>query len=224
MTDALTRPDDDDALEALLPDYVTGRLDRDRAAAVEAWVARDPGTRAERVAFERALAQTIARRVDEIPADVGLDRLMARLAAETAAEAPRRVAPAAPAEGLGARLRRWFAGPQLGFALAALVVVQAGIIATQVGTPGGGPVEYRSAGPAEVRRAVRVAFAADASEAIVRRALIEAGATLVAGPSQLGEYWVRPIEGDVEALAARLRERPGVQSASVDPGGPPPLR
>lgn len=241
MTGSATRaPGGEPDVDALLPGYVTGRLDARDAQAVDAWIAADPGPRRERVAFERAIAQDIERRVQELPADIGLDRLIRAAAADRSPQAAARPgdagsraqAAARPSEhasssstpGFGERLRRWFAGPQLGWALAAVVVVQSGVIVSQVGTPAGGPVEYRSAGPVDVRPAVRIAVAADASEAALRRALLEAGATLVAGPSQLGDYWVRPIAGELDALATRLRAMPAVQSADVDPAGPPPLR
>jgi anti-sigma factor RsiW len=81
--------DGDRDTESLLAHYVTGRLDAGEIAIVEAWIAEDPLRRQARVAFERALAETVERRVQELPADIGMDRLLKAAASDDARSAPR---------------------------------------------------------------------------------------------------------------------------------------
>jgi anti-sigma factor RsiW len=226
----MTTPSDEDEVVWLLPDYVTGRLDPAGVAQVEAWIAADPVARGERVAFERAIAESVARRVHELPAGIGLERLLAAVAAEAdGAVGAARVARDPPAAGAAApgplaRLRRWLGGPQLGWALGAVVLVQSGLIGVLMQSAGPPAVEYRSAAPGTAgapRPSVRVAFVPTATEAQVRELLLKSGATLIAGPTQLGEYWLAPLSGDdPRALLEALRGASQIQSASFDPVGP----
>lgn len=213
--------------DELIARYVSGTADPQSVARVEAWIAADPDRRRARIALDQAIARSLEQRVSELPADIGLDRLLRAAATDASARAAAR--PAARAahapETLWARLRRGFAMPQLGMAMAALVLVQSGLIGTLLLDSGGpAPVEYRSVAPGGPRPSVRIAFAPQASEAALRRLLIETGATVIGGPTQLGEYWVQPLSGDLPTLSAQLRASSLVVSAEVDPAGPTPTR
>ncbi|MCU0623974.1 MAG: hypothetical protein MUF53_08930 [Gemmatimonadaceae bacterium] len=207
-------------LDAALARYVRMDADPETVVRVESWIEADAPTRRGRVALDRAIAGDLDRRVREVPADVGLERLM------QAAAATRRVEGRAPvaSSNLLSRIRGWFEAPRLGMALAALVLVQSGLIGVLLEGRDPAPVEYRSAGGEAPRPSVRVSFSPDATEATVRDVLLQAGGTIVGGPTQLGEYWVVPATGDLDSLAARMRAMAGVRTAVVDPAGPPPAR
>jgi hypothetical protein len=137
------------------------------------------------------------------------------------AAARRRGAASAAGEGWRDRIARFIAplmSPQLGMAMAALVVVQAVVIGALVGRDGGAPdtVEYRSgAGVTEVV-AIRALINETVTEKTLREALRANDATIVDGPDPLGQYWIVTGDRDPETVAAALREAGIVASYVID--------
>src|SRR5690606_6024049 len=131
----------------------------------------------------------------EVPADVGWAELIRKVREDAAPEpaAARRRGAVAPAGGTWrdriARLVSPLMSPQLGMAMAALVVVQAVVIGALVGRESGGPdtVEYRSgAGVTEIV-AIRALINETVTEKTLREALRANDATIIDGPDPLGQ-------------------------------------
>lgn len=204
MTD--TRPHDE--AEALLPWYVTGRLDAEEQALVEAHLAGCAALRAA-LAGERALARLV--KVDEPAgsADAGWAALAARIAAPTPPVAARRatgrpwqrVARAATRP----RVLAWVVAAQF-----ALVSVLTGALVAERR-----PGAYRALGDATGARFgnALVMFEPQVSEARFRQALQASRARLVDGPTSANAYVLALPDGEVGAGLTRLRAAPGVTMA-----------
>ena len=197
----------------LLPWYVNGTLDVQDRAWVEEQIRRDPAMAAE-LRWHEAVREAARAGAADVPPEVGIERALGRIRAE------RRAARA----GLLDRIRQ-FAG-SLGvtpaFAVAALVVVvQAGVIA-RLAMPAGDRAAIRAQPGVEVVEAplLRIAFKPDAKEADIRMLLIDIKGEVVAGPGQLGSYYVRVPEDPALDLA-KIRASGVADSVEVVPGVPP---
>ncbi len=224
-------PRDPDRLDEALPWYLNGTLEE----ADRAWVEQALREEAERAGesaellrsleFDRRTAESLEQRLAEIPADVGWAELIRKVREDVAPEpaAARRGGTSVRAGGetWRERLARFVApllSPELGMAMAALVVVQAVVIGALVGREGGEPdtVEYRSgAGVTEVV-AIRALVNETVTEKALREALQANGATIVDGPDPLGQYWIVTGERDPETVAAALRDAGVVASYVID--------
>src|SRR5262245_294396 len=115
--------------DELLPFYVNDTLDESDRAWVDAYLSEHPKSAAE-LQWYRSLQEAMKRDAPAVSAEIGLDKVMAKIRAE---RAPAR-APAQPS--LGERMRGWLAAlapqpllrPALAAALA-VVVVQGVVIA-----------------------------------------------------------------------------------------------
>ncbi len=204
--------------DELLPFYVNDTLDEAERDWVDAYLREHPKSAAE-LQWYRSLEETIKRDVPAVPAEIGLDKAMARIRAE---RAPARTA-ARP--GIGERLREFFASitpqpvlkPALAAALA-VVVVQGFVIGNLV-TRGDESSEIRAVRPTVVEAGpyLKVNFKADAREADIRLLLVEVDGSLAGGPGQLGDWYVRIPEARIAAAAAILKASPIVDGvAQVD--------
>jgi hypothetical protein len=207
--------------DELLPFYVNDTLDATDRAWVDAYLREHPKSAAE-LQWYRTLQDTMQRDAPAVSAEVGLDKVMARIRAE---RAPTR-APAKPAEpSLGERVRGWLAAlapqPLLRPALAgalAVVVVQGIVIANLATQEDEGSV-IRAARPTAVDPGpfLKVNFKADAREADIRMLLVEVNGSLAGGPGQLGDWYVRIPEARIAAAAAAVKSSPIVDGvARVD--------
>jgi anti-sigma factor RsiW len=208
------------AVQALLPWYVSGRLDRAEITDVEAHLAGCTQCRDE-LAWERKMfsAQATLGSSSVEVAERGLAQLQARIqAADHAKHSP---LPGRPMPRTG---RWWWLAPWLPWALgaqfAAILLLTVLLVVPQK------PPElaYRALGaPAQVGPAnVVVRFRPDAAELDIRRALQDAGARLVDGPTVTDAYLLSvPAERQAAALAG-LRATPIVVLAeSLDAGARP---
>jgi len=197
-----------DKFDELLPFYVNDTLDEADRAWVDAYLSEHPKSAAE-LQWYRTLQDTMKRDAPAVSAEVGLDRVMARIRAERApTRAPAR--PAAPS--LGERVRGWLAAlapqPLLRPALAgalAVVVVQ-GIVIANLATKGDDS-EIRAVKPSVVEAGpyLKVNFKADAREADIRMLLVEVDGSLAGGPGQLGDWYVRIPEARLAAAADKIK-------------------
>jgi hypothetical protein len=202
----MTDRNDKRRFDELVPFYLSGAASPADREWIEAYLAREPGARAE-LAWHQALAGAIEERVASVPEDVGLAGLQARLAAERRGARPGRLA---------AALERWLPRPAVypAFAgAAAIVLVQAvaiGVLVTRDDTPAYSDV--RSLGGTERQSYLQVNFKPDATERDLRLALIRVGGRIVHGPGQLGDYYVA-VPGDRVDAARRELEASGVVEA-----------
>lgn len=202
-------PDD---LESVLPWYLNDTLD----PADRDWVETQLAGRDDLMAFDRALQHSLQARAEEVPADIGWSKLVARVRAD---EAPARSAPASE-ESFGARVGRLFAEwmtPRMGMAMAVLLAVQTvGIgylVNEQAGHEG---VTYRSAAQVAPVPVIRAMFPEDLTERRLREALGDAGLTIVDGPTPLGEYFLAGPAERLEVVARTLQDQGVLQHWSVD--------
>jgi hypothetical protein len=201
-----------------LPWYINGTLRSDEAdwmrsaCQASSWAARMKD-REEHLQAAAVAAQPSAR------GDLGRSRLMSLVAQSPAGE--RKV----PSRKQGSVAAQWLQGladllgrPQFAFAAAALVIGQAAILAWMVAAPSDVD-QMRSVGVTQAPT-LRVTFVQDATEAGIRQALIAAGARLVGGPNQFGEYWVASSMNSLEEVRKSLQGSGVVGTITIDPAGP----
>ena len=207
--------------DELLPFYVNGTLaDTDRAW-VEDYLSEHPVARAELQWYE-SLQTKLREDVPAVSSEVGLDRTMQRIRAERApAEAVRKPAEAKPRGGLldwlASLARQAVARPAFAGACA-LVVLQAGVIGTLMVEQHDDSSELRAMrGTAVVDHGpyLKVNFKGDAREADIRILLVEVRGNLVSGPGQLGDYYVRVPEPQLDATTATLSGSSIVEAVAV---------
>jgi hypothetical protein len=195
-----------DEVEALLPWYVTGRLDAASRARVERYVKAHPEIGAH-IALAREESEATVASNEAIPAPRPevLDRLRAGIAAH-----PRRRSFAAMLEQVSERFADWLASlapPQLALAAAAaalLVMLQAAAIGALVMERAGAPT-YQTAGGEQTASEgpeLLVGFTETATIGDITGLLKQLDAVLIDGP-KAGLYRLRlPGKGEEESKAA----------------------
>jgi len=203
MSDDLSERDE---IEALLPWYVTGRLDARERARVERYVREHPEVQAHlALAREESDATVTANEAIHAPGRDALDRLLASVAA-----APRRQPLGAAFCQLANRFSDWIAGlapPQLALAAAVaalLVMLQAAAIGALVLERAGAPT-YQSAGGEQTTGEsfeLLVGFADTATMGDIAALLKRLDAVVIDGP-RAGLYRLRlPDTGEEGRKAA----------------------
>ena len=215
-TDGLSEVDE---IEALLPWYVSDRLDAAARARVERYVEAHPEIRPHLDLAREELDATVAG--NEALAGLGPDAL-ARLRASIAATAPRRQSIFAQAS---QRFADWIgelSAPQLGFAGAAaalLLLLQAAAIGGLLLERGADPTYQTASGkqtPAEGIELL-VGFSKDASISEISNLLKQVGAVVIDGP-KAGLYRLRVASTDEEAGDATEALRRSGLVTSILPG------
>jgi anti-sigma factor RsiW len=204
-------PDAHAEVQVLLPWYVSGRLEADEHALVEAHLAACGRCAAEVEAERRLQAAHVGI---ETPGDV--ERSLAALRTRMAASRPAAQPAPAPIAG-GPRGWPWRRVPGwLQGALALQFAVIVGLAGWLLATPEG---DYRVLGSSAASGNVVVKFRADAAERDIRRALRASGARLVDGPTSTDAYLLAVPEGQEATAIARLRAEPHVLLAESLGGG-----
>lgn len=200
-----------------LPWYINGTLNQEERSWFEARLA-ESGWARDTLELERLLVQTSVT-VPEPQGDLGLHRLLRKVEADK--QVLRAVASAGAAHAPSGWWRkladrfRFLARPELAYAAWALVVAQAGWIGMAEYSTHGESQQIRS-GPGIVHRSLRVTFAKDVGEERLRNALISAGARIVAGPNQFGEYWLWSPVNSLDEMRAALAASGVVATMVVD--------
>lgn len=206
-------------VQALLPWYVTGRLDAADQAEVEAHLSACPECQAE-LGFERRLKAEVA----DLPIDVerGWALLQRRIVLDRAHQVRKpSIRTWLAAAGREARLRWRAGGPWLGWALAAPLLLFVLAVRTQ---PPAQPARYHALGaaPAAAAGNLVVMFRPDISERALRQTLRASHARLVGGPTSTDAYMLQVPAAERAAALATLRARPEIALAQpIDSGGPP---
>lgn len=200
-----------DEIRALLPWFVTGRLDAAEEARVAAHVSACRECQDE-LQFERRLEVEVAI----APVDVEHGWASMR----------RKMDGTSPPRAGGAIGAWWRASPSwLGWALAsqAVLVLIAGALTTRMTAGPAAPAPYRalSSAPATPAGNVVVIFRPDTREAALRHALQAADARLIDGPTAADAYVLHvPPAERARALAGLRARREVVLAQPLDPGGP----
>ena len=152
----------------------------------------------------------------DIAEDRGLAQVMQRIRAE--AKSASKAAARRDRENTLNRFREWFRwSPALALACG-LVAVQFGVIVHLYGLRGGEESEYSGVRTMIGRHSeafVRVAFKPDATENDLRTLVRGIGAEIVAGPTQLGDYYLVVPATGAEAALKTLQSNASVESAEV---------
>ncbi len=232
MTDTrFSTPVDRDHSSAadIAPWYLNETLSDDDRAWFESTLAEDPRG-ADALAFDRRIAAALQHRAEEIPADIGWNRLLQRMRTESAAQSAsstdrvRSVAAPALANGgagntFGERIQGWlssFWSPNVGAAMAAVLIAQTAAIGYLVSEPGDS-VSYRSVADVKPEPVIRALFVESITEAQLRAALLESGLNIVSGPDSVGQYLlIGESDADLAEAATRLRAAGVVNSVALD--------
>jgi hypothetical protein len=208
-------------LVQLLPWYVNGTIRADDRAWVDACLAAHSQARQE-LAWFQTLGGEISEQVSQAPADIGLQRAMARVRDDRQAKSP----------SLWQRLVNWLAqltprgsprfAPAMA-ALAALIVLQAGMLTNLLLKPDETSAIRSGAQGWADGPLLRVNFKADAKESEIRLLLVEAQALIVAGPTTLGDYFVKVAPARIDDVSARLKAHAVVQAVETVPSLPEAL-
>lgn len=201
-----------DRFAELAPWYVNGSLSAADRSWVDNYLAEHPEARAE-LAWFQSLQTRIKEAIPEVPATIGLNRAMARVRADQPTLAAR----------FGAFVASLSMKPAMSMALAAVVLVQGGVIVNMMKSAQDEATEMRAlrAQAVEEGPLVKVNFAPDAKESDIRMLLVSVQGTLAGGPGQLGDYYVRVPAGKEAAAAAKLKGMAIVQAVELAPGIPP---
>jgi hypothetical protein len=170
-------------------------------------------------ALERGVQETNRAALQGVPVDVGYALLRERLAGAAQAS-------------WWQRLRGWLVLPSpqgwrlaqglsmgLALGLGSMLALQGASEAPESQSSG-----VRSTAPALAEGPLlRVSFDAAASESSLRLALIEARSLIVAGPTRLGDYYLKPASGQLAEARATLLRSGVVRQADEVPGLPPEL-
>ena len=167
------------------------------------------------LAFDRQIAATLEQRADEVPADLGWDKLLRKVRADSAP--PVAVASPGIAQQIGGYL--WsLLTPGVGVAMAAVLVAQTvaiGILVEREPTPDA--AEYRSVGGLQPTPVIRAIINETTTEKQLRESLNASGASIVSGPSQMGEYLLKVEDGiDRTEVAETLQKNGVLVSFSLD--------
>lgn len=209
----------------LLPFYVNGTLQENDFTWMRHYLQENPQLRPQvglQESIRASLQETVAASIADMPPDLGFDRTITRIRAAEAAMPPR--------EGRMQRFLAWLIGrgsdgrwrlaPALVLALAVIGVQGVLLFERQMPTYG----EVRGTAPALADGPLlRVNFKPEAREADIRLTLIEARALIVAGPTRLGDYYLKTAPGQLAAVKLALSGSGLIQEIDEVPGLPEEL-
>jgi hypothetical protein len=198
----------------LLPFYLNGTLDPVDRAWVQEYLERNPDVRPQ-LEFQEALRGTlitgVERSVEAVPATIGLPSTLSRIRARS----PR------------SRLLEWVFSTRTdsGWRIAPVLVAALLVIGVQslmLMQPQREPVaSVRSIGRSLADGPLlRVNFKPEARESDMRLLLIETRALIVAGPTRLGDYYVKTVPERLSETRSLIGRSPLVQQVDEVPGLP----
>ncbi len=211
----------------LLPWYVNGTLAGADRVWVDAYLKNHQAEAAVELAAWRTLETQTKENIPVIAADIGLQKALVRIHAEKAARVP-------AAKHLSAfeRFTQWLFGsgntgfarfsPALGLALAVIALQAVVIGKSVVDAPDFAQVRGAKTGLAD-GPLLRVNFKADATENQIRLMLIDNRALIVAGPTQLGDYFIKVADARMQKTETQFRASPFVEAVAVVPTLPEEL-
>lgn len=196
--------------EELLPFYVNGRISDDDRRWMDEYLAANPTARAE-LAFFHSLQSDIVESAPKVPATIGLAKTMQLIRGDQPTWSER----------INAFFATFGMRPAMALTLA-VVAVQSGLIFNlmQQEPVDESPFRAGTVVPVQEGPVLKVSFASDAKEADIRFALVAVQGSIAAGPTQLGDYFVRVPAGQEQAAAEKLRSEAVVQSVELAPGLP----
>jgi len=209
----------------LLPFYVNGTLNESDVMWMREYLQRAPELKAQITLQERirdTLKQGAEKSIENIPADLGFDRVAARIHAAGAAMPQR--------QGKMQRFLVWLMGTEAGggwrlapaLVLALAIIGVQGVLLFERQTPTYGEMRGTAHALAD-GPLLRVDFKPEAREADIRLKLIEVRALIVAGPTRLGDYYLKTSPGQSAAVKQALLRSGLIQEIDEVPGLPEEL-
>lgn len=201
-----------DRFSELMPWYVNGSISAEDRAWVDSYIASNPEAKSE-LAFYQSLQKRMRDNAPAVPATIGLDKAMRLIRGDQPSFAE--------------KLQSFFGGfgmrPAVAFAAVALFTIQAGVIYTMMQQAHDDTDQIRALKAKVVTEGemLKLNLTPDAKEADIRFLLLSVQGDLAAGPSQLGDYYVRVPAGTQAAALAKLQGNPIVQAVALAPGVPP---
>ena len=205
--------------DELLPFYVNGSLPEADRAWVETYLVEHPKAQAELRWYE-SLQARLREDAPAVSSEVGMERALRRIRTEgPAPQSARRATPPSLLE----RARDWLASivpqPVLRPAFAgalAVVALQSAVIVGMVMEPDEtSEIRAMQGSVAETGPYLKVNFKPDAREADIRLLLVEVRGSLAAGPGQLGDYYVRVPEQQMDEFTRKLQGSAIVDAVAV---------
>jgi hypothetical protein len=210
----MTEQETKQRFDELLPWYVNDTLGEDDRMWFEQYLHAHPQVASE-LAWHQSLKARIQENAPAVSATVGLNKLLARIHDEQMASRP----------SFAERLASLFGGFRLTPALATafgVIALQAGVIALLFQSNQDLRVdnEYatvRSIKPPFVLEGplLKVNFKPDAKESEMRLLLVTTGGVLVAGPTQLGDYFVKVPAEKIDQAASELKASTIVEAVAT---------
>jgi hypothetical protein len=206
----MTEEETKQRFDELLPWYVNETLSAEERTWFEAYLESHPEAASE-LRWHESLQARIQESAPRVSPDIGLSKLMARIREERRASSPT----------FAERLAEFFGVLQLRPAMAAaaaLIVIQAAVIGALLLGEWRDEEEYaavRSVGQPLSGSVLKVNFKPDAKEAEMRLLLIATGGELIAGPTQLGDYYVHVSTDRLAQASNELKASAIVEAVSV---------
>lgn len=197
----------------MLACYVNQTLPEDQRREVEKQLEADPACR-KQLAFFEALQTDIRNSVPPTPPDLGLEQVLARIRQERAKKAGKDEKP----RNRFVQLLRTLAQPKFAYSLgAAVIMLQGGAISFLALHQNEMYSETRAAGTYQPIAGpfIKVSFKPEIKESDIRFLLVGLGASIVGGPSQLGDYYLYLEPKRTDWAAQQLRMSQIVDSVNV---------
>ncbi len=203
----------------LAPWYVNGSLNADDKAWMDAYVREHHAQATSELAAWGALQNQTKENSAPVSADLGLNKALARIHAAKATRSSAKAQPNALQ-----RFSSWLFGsanpgfakfsPALGVALAVIALQAVMLGRLVVSEPPFAEVRSTKKGWAD-GPLLRVNIKSDAQENEIRLLLIDNGALIIAGPSHLGDYYIKVAAERIEQTQTRFQTSKVVDSVSV---------
>lgn len=206
----MTEEETKQRFDELLPWYVNETVSAEERTWFESYLKSHPEAVSE-LHWHDALQARIQESAPQVSPDIGLSKLMARIREERRASSPT----------FAERLAEFFGALQLRPAMATafgLIVIQAAVIGALLFGEWQGEQQYsavRSVGQTLSGPVLKVNFKPDAKEAEMRLLLIATGGELVAGPTQLGDYYVHVAPDRIAQASSELMASGIVEAVST---------
>jgi hypothetical protein len=202
----------DDKTMNQLAAYIAGTLNESSRRDIEARLSSDDQLRSQ-FEYLQLIAQGVRDYVPAPPRDVGIEKTLQRISQQAAT-------PASPP--LGDRLRGlipdWLRTPRaLAFASMAVIATQFAFIGHLVVERDRDYSDVRAGTtrPAPPGPFIKVSFRTDTTEKDLRFLVVGLGATIVGGPTQLGDYYLFLEPGKTDWAAQQLRQSQFVDAVTV---------
>jgi len=203
--------------------YVSGRLGKAESAWMEEYLTKHSSA-ANDLKLEQTLKETLKSKLPKLAPDHGLEAFMNRVRAET--NNPQNSIKAASNKNFFNRFKETINGlfidPKWAMAVT-LLLVQTGIITvllsnSKVATLSN-QAEWRSVGEQNQFKGpvLQITFKSNATEEEMRLLLVKIRATLLGGPGQLGNYFVKVQDDNLESAKQLVESSSIIESVQILP-------